>query len=62
MLSLGLLSHGYVVVHWIRWSRWFWRVQAIGRYALDHFVPVILVGALTERAPADAFGRIGHID
>ena len=38
-------------------------VQAVGRYALDHFVPVILVGTLAERhAPSDAFGGIGYID
>ena len=42
----------------------------MGRYALDHFVPVFLVGTLADRhAPADPFGRIGsyrfmtdHID
>ena len=34
-----------------------------GRYALDHFVPVVLVGTLAERhAPADPFGRIGYIE
>ena len=55
--------YGYDVVHWIHWSRWFWRVQAVGRYALDHFVPVVLVGTLADRhAPADPFGRIGYID
>ena len=32
----------------------------MGRYALDHFVPVFLVGTLAERhAPADPFGRLG---
>ena len=53
----------YVVYYIVRWSRWFWRVQAVGRYALDHFVPVVLVGTLAERhVPADPFGRIGYID
>ena len=59
----AVLGTRYVIVHWFRWSKWFWRVQAVGRYALDHFIPVILVGTLAERhAPADPFGGIRYID